>query len=247
MKLMTPAPSSPTWGDSMAIPLTPLGPGGARAERTPAVATLMAHGADLAGGRLPGEAKHSVELAAVLTLPDLLRTLIQALHDRATPAGAAPVVLFHECSMLDAARAKAATPYDPLMLRSRLVRSYGDALQRTLELQVGAAGRTSRGTARPRPPSRGGRGFRLDPRRRGGESVRRVLTMCWYGAARHGSFPKDTEDGESLLRAFASRPHNTPRSIALLDGPSTLLAHTPVCRFRSHLTTTAGRPLWLKP
>ncbi|KAK0729509.1 hypothetical protein B0H67DRAFT_1612 [Lasiosphaeris hirsuta] len=118
------------WEDSFSMTLTPLGRAVLR-NSLPAVRVLLKHGASPIRKKVDRNRANipAIELAAVLTLPDILEDLIQKAEET--------VSLFDECGMLDAARSDKITPYDPLSLHSRLVRcgvDYKTALKRTLRL-----------------------------------------------------------------------------------------------------------------
>jgi serine/threonine protein kinase/ankyrin repeat protein len=118
------------WEDSFSMTLTPLGRAVLK-QSLPAVKVLLKHGASTTAKRVDrNRANQSpVELAAVLTLPDVLEELLRHTDDA--------VRVFDECELLDAARSGNITPYDPLSLQSRLVRrgsAYKKDLQRTLEI-----------------------------------------------------------------------------------------------------------------
>jgi serine/threonine protein kinase/ankyrin repeat protein len=118
------------WEDSFSMTLTPLGRAVLK-QSLPAVEVLLKHGASTTGKHVDrNRANQSpVELAAVLTLPDILEELLRHTDDE--------VPVFDECEMLDAARSGNITPYDPLSLQSRLIRrgkAYKEDLQRTLRV-----------------------------------------------------------------------------------------------------------------
>jgi serine/threonine protein kinase len=118
------------WEDSFSMTLTPLGRAVLK-RSLPAVKVLLKHGASPTAKHIDrNRANQSpVELAAVLTLPDILEELLRHID------GDFPV--FDECEMLEAARSGNITPYDPLSLQSRLVRrgkAYKEDLQRTLKI-----------------------------------------------------------------------------------------------------------------
>lgn len=116
------------WEDSDSLPLTPLGRAVLR-RSLPAVMTLLRHGASPTGRPAEGAKTFisPIELAAVLTLPDILGELLRRVADTE------PVL--DECELLDKARSRTITPYDSLSLHSRLVRCgvpYKEWLHRTL-------------------------------------------------------------------------------------------------------------------
>ncbi|KAG7284599.1 hypothetical protein NEMBOFW57_010977 [Staphylotrichum longicolle] len=118
------------WGDTFFMTLTPLGRAVLK-QSLPAVRTLLKHGASATSQRVDRNrpSKSPVELAAVLTLPDILEELLLHTDDAA--------LLFDECEMLDAAHTNKVTAYDSLSLHSRLVRCgphYRENLNRTLEI-----------------------------------------------------------------------------------------------------------------
>ncbi|KAK3306073.1 serine/threonine protein kinase [Chaetomium strumarium] len=118
------------WEDSFSITLTPLGRAVLK-QSLPAVRVLLKHGASPTLKRVyRNRANQSaVELAAVLTLPDILAELLRHTDDGDD--------VFDECEMLDAAHTSRITPYDSLSLHSRLVRCgvrYKDSLDRTLRI-----------------------------------------------------------------------------------------------------------------
>ncbi|KAK1832949.1 hypothetical protein QBC39DRAFT_62228 [Podospora conica] len=118
------------WEDSDSIHLTPLGRAVLR-RSLPAVMTLLRHGASPVGRPAEGTNTHisPIELAAVLTLPDILEELLRHVADNEP--------ILDECEMLEKARARTITPYDSLSLHSRLVRCgvpYREWLQRTLRI-----------------------------------------------------------------------------------------------------------------
>jgi serine/threonine protein kinase/ankyrin repeat protein len=116
------------WEDSDSMSLTPLGRAVLR-RSLPAVMTLLRHGASPTGKPAEGTKTYisPIELAAVLTLPEILEELLRHVAD------AEPIL--DECELLDKARSRTITPYDSLSLHSRLVRCgvpYKEWLQRTL-------------------------------------------------------------------------------------------------------------------
>ena len=116
------------WEDNASMKLTPLGRAVLR-QSLPAVRLLLKHGASTTRKGAGEMCKSPLELAAVLTLPDILEELIKHTDDS--------VAIFDECGMLDAAHSESITPYDPLSLHSRLVRcgpKYQQNLKRTLEI-----------------------------------------------------------------------------------------------------------------
>jgi hypothetical protein len=118
------------WEDSFSITLTPLGRAVLK-QSLPAVRVLLKHGASPTLKRVDRNRANqsAVELAAVLTLPDILEELLQHIADAED--------VFDECEMLDAAHTSRITPYDSLSLHSRLVRCgvhYKDNLDRTLRI-----------------------------------------------------------------------------------------------------------------
>jgi len=138
------------WEDSMSITLTPLGRAVLR-QSQPAVRVLLRHGADPVGQKVHRNRANlsPVELAAILTLPDMLEELhlMRHISDAAvarnqtdainTPPPPPPPPIFDECGMLEAARSGSITPYDSLSLQSRLVRCgtrYKECLHRTLKI-----------------------------------------------------------------------------------------------------------------
>ncbi|KAK0649324.1 hypothetical protein B0T16DRAFT_409837 [Cercophora newfieldiana] len=133
------------WEDDHSITLTPLGRAVLR-QSLPAVRFLLKHGASTTGNNtgVNVTSKSPVELAAILTLPDILEVLLESTNDSA--------VIFDECGMLDAAHSASITPYDPLSLHSRLVRCgirYKENLKRTLELLQKRALRQGRVNTQP--------------------------------------------------------------------------------------------------
>lgn len=116
------------WEDSDSMSLTPLGRAVLR-RSLPAVMTLLRHGASPTGRPAEGAKTHisPIELAAVLTLPDILEELLRHVADTEP--------ILDECELLDKARSRTITPYDSLSLHSRLVRCgvpYKAWLHRTL-------------------------------------------------------------------------------------------------------------------
>ncbi|KAL6895346.1 serine/threonine protein kinase [Trichoderma longibrachiatum] len=117
------------WEDTFFMILTPLGRAVLK-QSLLTVKVLLKHGARPT--EKPADHKRAisaVELAAVLTLPDILEELLK--HIDST------VPIFDECEMLDAARSEETTPYDPLSLHSRLIRcgtNYKASLLRTLTI-----------------------------------------------------------------------------------------------------------------
>ncbi|KAK4114410.1 hypothetical protein N656DRAFT_706270, partial [Canariomyces notabilis] len=101
------------WEDNFSITFTPLGRAVLK-QSLPAVKVLLKHGASPTGKRVYRNRANisPVELAAVLTLPDILEELLRHVDD------AVPV--WDECEMLDAAHSGQITPYDSLSVQSRL-------------------------------------------------------------------------------------------------------------------------------
>ncbi|PHH72207.1 hypothetical protein CDD80_4685 [Ophiocordyceps camponoti-rufipedis] len=119
------------WEDSGSMRCSPLG----RAvlyQSLYAVELLLRHGAD--PWARPTDSKMvvmaPVELAAVLTLPDILQAMLSHADADSTP-------LFDECGMLRTAHSASLTPYDALSLQSRIIRCgslYKTNLMRTLRI-----------------------------------------------------------------------------------------------------------------
>ncbi|PGH11906.1 serine/threonine protein kinase [Helicocarpus griseus UAMH5409] len=123
------------WEDNFGIATTPLG----RAvlmRSLPAVKVLLGLGANplvKVGHKEDIVVQSPVELAAVLTLPQILETLLLYV-DQVLPEK--PLIL-DEVGMLCAAHEKRITPYDPTSLQTRLVRcglDYKRAMFRTLQI-----------------------------------------------------------------------------------------------------------------
>ncbi|GAB1319903.1 Serine/threonine protein kinase [Madurella fahalii] len=119
------------WEDSFSMTLTPLGRAVLK-QSLPAVKILLKNGASptakLVDKRLT-TSMSPVDLAAVLTLPDILEELLRHV-DSSMP-------VMDGCEMLDAARSGEVTPYDSLSLHSRLVRCgirYRENLECTLKI-----------------------------------------------------------------------------------------------------------------
>lgn len=121
------------WEDTGAIVTTALG----RAvihQKTAAVKALLEVGADPwhcedNGGRISVE---PIRLAALLTLPELLLTMLGHAPENPRQEGEP---LFDECGMLQVARSRSIMGYDPLTLQSRVIRcgaSYKADLKQTL-------------------------------------------------------------------------------------------------------------------
>ncbi|KXX75771.1 Serine/threonine-protein kinase HT1 [Madurella mycetomatis] len=118
------------WEGSFSMTLSPLGRAVLK-QGLPAVKILLKHGASPTGGPVgrSGGNLSPIDLAAVLTLPDILEELLRHVGNS--------VPVFDECEMLDAARSGEVTPYDSLSLHSRLVRCgvrYKENLERTLKI-----------------------------------------------------------------------------------------------------------------
>ncbi|KAK3372270.1 serine/threonine protein kinase, partial [Podospora didyma] len=118
------------WEDDLKIPVTPLGRAVIK-QSLVAVRVLLRHGADPSRESSSGRSVRSpIELAAILTLPDILEELLSAL-DTKTPEA----TVLDELDMLEAARTNKITKYDSLSLHSRVVRCgvrYKDWLSRTM-------------------------------------------------------------------------------------------------------------------
>ncbi|TLS24361.1 hypothetical protein PpBr36_08942 [Pyricularia pennisetigena] len=124
------------WENSLGIPLTPLGRAVLHQSHA-AVRRLLAHGADPLGRSSKTAARSPLELAAVLTLPDMLELLLKAVDERDLDDDVDKPVVWDENEMLEAAHSGAVTGYDPLTLQSRLVRcgsNYKVWLRRTLQI-----------------------------------------------------------------------------------------------------------------
>lgn len=123
------------WEDNYSMTLTPLG----RAvliQSLPAVKILMKYGADPWLRKMYKNRSNvqPMELAAVLTLPDILQFMLSE-DEKVTDVDAPQ--LFDECGLLEKARSEGITPYDPLSLQSRLVRcgsQFKQSLFRTLQM-----------------------------------------------------------------------------------------------------------------
>ncbi|KAK3347038.1 serine/threonine protein kinase [Lasiosphaeria hispida] len=220
------------WEDSFSMTLTPLGRAVLR-NSLPAVRVLLKHGASPMGKKVDRNRANisAMELAAVLTLPDILEDLIQKAEE--------VVFLFDECSMLDAARSDKITPYDPLSLHSRLVRcgvDYKTALKRTLRLLRDSS--QMQGKAEEHPvgehlckeialgnrdiveallglghPVEGSPEWR--PIR---EAIKTNNTEIFQLLVEWGSPISFPEDGsKSLLHVFAERAPHTPRDVTIAE------------------------------
>ncbi|KAL8369849.1 hypothetical protein RB595_000275 [Gaeumannomyces hyphopodioides] len=150
------------WQDTLGLRVTPLGRAVLQ-QCLPAVRVLLARGADPLGrSSVDGDGKRleyvrsPVELAAVLTLPDILETLLRAVDERKATAldsrggddGEQQQQQqqrrlgdldwdWDEHDMLEAAHAGTVTNFDPLLMQSRLVRcgvDYKTNLARTLRI-----------------------------------------------------------------------------------------------------------------
>ncbi|KAL5314154.1 hypothetical protein ACEPPN_018578 [Leptodophora sp. 'Broadleaf-Isolate-01'] len=128
-------PISADWEHLMSVSVTPLG----RAvimKNVEAVKILLGHGANPLTRpdrkkSAPGE--NSVQLAAVLNIPDILEILLLYLNSK--PEDQATI--FDEGEMLQAAHNASIVPFDTTSLQSRVVRhgrSYKSAMFRTLQL-----------------------------------------------------------------------------------------------------------------
>jgi len=118
------------WEDNFSMTLTPLGRAVLKQSMS-AVNILLKHGARPTERRTDRNraSQSPVELAAVLTLPDILEELLRHVDENEQ--------VMDECDMLEAARSEKITPYDSLSLQSRLVRcgvSYKNNLARTLTI-----------------------------------------------------------------------------------------------------------------
>lgn len=118
------------WEDTFSMTLTPLGRAVLK-QSLPAVKILLKYGASPIETRVYRNrpSKSAVELAAVLTLPDILDELLTHIGNT--------VPILDECEMLDTARSEKIIPYDPLSLHSRLIRcgtNYKASLSRTLAI-----------------------------------------------------------------------------------------------------------------
>ncbi|KAK4244697.1 Serine/threonine-protein kinase HT1 [Corynascus novoguineensis] len=138
------------WEDNFSMTLTPLGRAVLK-QSLPAVRVLLKHGASPTDKRAHRNVAYQspVELAAILTLPDILEELLRHVSDTK------PV--FDECDMLDAAHSGQITPYDSLSLHNRLVRcgtAYKRNLQRTLEILHERSGRQPPENKREHPPGK---------------------------------------------------------------------------------------------
>ncbi|EJT82315.1 serine/threonine protein kinase [Gaeumannomyces tritici R3-111a-1] len=133
------------WQDALGLRVTPLGRAVLQ-QCLPAVRVLLARGADPLGrssvdgdGKRVAHVKSPVELAAVLTLPDILETLLRAVDEREEKALADldRDWDWDENDILEAAHAGTVTNFDPLLMQSRLVRcgvDYKTDLARTLRI-----------------------------------------------------------------------------------------------------------------
>ncbi|OJD11136.1 serine/threonine protein kinase [Emergomyces pasteurianus Ep9510] len=123
------------WEDNFGIATTPLG----RAvlmKNLPAVKVLLTLGANpltKVGHKNDINVKSPIELAALLTLPDILEVLLLYIDE--TLPGKTPI--FDEIGMLQAAHERRITPFDPTKLQSRLVRcgsNYKRVMFQTLQI-----------------------------------------------------------------------------------------------------------------
>jgi serine/threonine protein kinase len=218
------------WEDTFSMTLTPLGRAVLK-QSLSAVKILLKHSASPTNKHVDRNRANlsPVELAAVLTLPDILEELLRHTGD------AVPV--FDECGMLDAARSAKITPYDPLSLQSRLVRcgvQYKENLARTLrilhdrskklnkvehpagkhlcnEILLGNTDIVSALLSLGHSPS-GSPGFRP------------LLTAVKANHApifdlliSHDPPPITSPDDPSILHALASRPPHAPRDLTIAN------------------------------
>ncbi|KAK4235382.1 Serine/threonine-protein kinase HT1 [Achaetomium macrosporum] len=230
------------WEDNFSITLTPLGRAVFK-QSLPAVRTLLKHGTSPAVKRVDrNRANQSpVELAAVLTLPDILEELLRHIHDSED--------VFDECEMLDAAHTSRITPYDSLSLQSRLVRCgvrYKDNLDRTLRILYERSKRLGHGTRSEHPPGK----HLCEEIRLGNTDIVASLLRLGHSASGSPGFrplvtavqasnaeifhlllfhdpslltsPLDS-DTTSLLHVLAQRPPHRPRDLAIA---SHLLSHS---------------------
>ncbi|TLD03597.1 uncharacterized protein PgNI_11774 [Pyricularia grisea] len=232
------------WENSLGIPLTPLGRAVLHQSHA-AVRRLLAHGADPLGRSSKTEARSPLELAAVLTLPDMLELLLKAVDERDLDDDVDKPVVWDENEMLEAAHSGAVTGYDPLTLQSRLVRcgsNYKVWLRRTLQIlrdrrrhQDGAAGKTLV------PDSSSGASLCREIKLGNVDIVEALLNIGHPVEGTPGSRPIEAavlsnngnaydilttklsplsfpeNDNNSLLQLFASRPRTAPRETAIAE------------------------------
>ncbi|PFH57722.1 hypothetical protein XA68_14650 [Ophiocordyceps unilateralis] len=227
------------WEDSGSMKLTPLG----RAvlfQNLHAVEILLRYGANPWGYRTDSKlaSVQPMQLAAVLTLPDILQTMLSHTEE----AESAP--LFDECGMLQRAHSCQLTPYDALTLQSRIIRCgslYKPYLAQTLRIlrdrrrKLGlAAQESSPGAQLCAEIALGNKdiveallhlGHDVD----GSACTRPIRAavmandedMFFSVLLRRGaslSISHDEESGQpSLLSAAATRPHYTPRGTRIVE------------------------------
>jgi serine/threonine protein kinase/ankyrin repeat protein len=124
------------WENNLGITVTPLGRAVLTQDLT-AVRLLLDYGASPHKKQTVRKQANvsPLELAAVLTLPDILELLLS--YTESGSEASEPQQLFDEYEMLREARSGAITPYDPLSLQSRLVRCgthYVECLTRTMSI-----------------------------------------------------------------------------------------------------------------
>ncbi|KAK3382662.1 hypothetical protein B0T24DRAFT_686822 [Lasiosphaeria ovina] len=135
------------WDETLGLKVTPLG----RAvlmQSLPAVRVLLRHGANPLEKR-PEIAiwLSPIELAAILTLPDILEELLVAL-DRTNPEQD----ILDECAMLEMARVEKLAKFDVLSMQSRVIRCgahYKDWLRRTMVILSARSQRLSKTSPTP--------------------------------------------------------------------------------------------------
>ncbi|TLD28277.1 hypothetical protein PspLS_04132 [Pyricularia sp. CBS 133598] len=232
------------WENSLGIPLTPLGRAVLHQSHA-AVRRLLAHGADPLGRSSKTTARSPLELAAVLTLPDMLELLLKAVDERDLDDDVDKPIVWDENQMLEAAHSGSVTGYDPLTLQSRLVRcgsNYKVWFRRTLQIlrdrrrhQDEAAGKavvadSSRGASLCREINLGnvdiveallniGHPIEGTPGSRPIEAAVLSNNRAAYDVLTTNlspfSFPEN--DKNTLLQLFASKPRTAPRDIAIAE------------------------------
>ncbi|KAK0734631.1 hypothetical protein B0T26DRAFT_798427 [Lasiosphaeria miniovina] len=132
------------WDETLGLKVTPLG----RAvfmQSLPAVRVLLKHGTNPLEKRPEiGIWLSPIELAVILTLPDILEELLDAL-DRTNPKQDQDVL--DECAMLEMARMEKLAEFDVLSMQSRVVRCgahYKDWLRRTMAILSARSQRLSK-------------------------------------------------------------------------------------------------------
>lgn len=232
------------WENSLGIPLTPLGRAVLHQSHA-AVRRLLAHGADPLGRSSKTAARSPLELAAVLTLPDMLELLLKAVDERDLDDDVDKPIVWDENEMLEAAHSGAVTGYDPLTLQSRLVRcgsNYKVWLRRTLQMlrdrrrhQEGAAGKALVAD------SSGGASLCREIKLGNSDIVEALLNIGHPVEGTPGSRPIEAailsnngtaydilttnlsplsfpeNENKTLLQLFASRPRTAPRDTAIAE------------------------------